>query len=167
MKKEKKEPMHYELAEWFYGLPESRVVSHQEVRHKIDEIRRKRGLDSKKTMGSDIHRWVSQCRKYLVRKHGILVDNRPMEGFKIANPREYTFFAMKRVRQTILSAEWAKELAPHVDRRYIPEAVERVFIKTQSGVKSLVQEGLKFVQAWNSHLKQQRQIEAKKEDGKA
>jgi hypothetical protein len=62
---------------------------------------------------------------------------------------------MATTKKLLVLADRTRRLADIVDRKYIPEAFEHVFGSTDSGVRTMLQKGKRFLLMWVDKQKEE------------
>lgn len=165
MKKNDKEPIQFELADWLYSQGARRLLGNEEIGRKIREIRTARGEKAPVT-SEQFYQVISKSRMRLEEVKSATLINVPRLGYKIALALsvEMAEWAMKNVKKTIMFADRTNRLAPMVDTKHIPQAIEKVFEKANNKIEGLSGIKKQFLLTWREMTKNKENSNVKTKD---
>lgn len=138
----------------------TKICTYSEISKKIKEIRKINGVYDwdREVYRNTLSSYVSKARIFLERKHKKTLWNIKNVGWRIATPRETAYYSMYAVKRVLSLAERVNTLEQIVDSKYIPDSVQKIFLRTGKSLKQFSNNGKGFLKLWN-----QVRLEAKKQ----
>ena len=163
-----KEPMHYELAEWFMENRKE-AMSHEVIARRIQKIKEKRGLqlDRNGIPYYEYQSFINQCRAYLETKFQLTLVNLKFPGenfgaYQIADDRQATEYGVRQYKRLIVQTERVRRITPLIKRQYITTAVKKVFGEAEEEVQRFYRLGQKFLPAYETDVEAAKEKEEAK-----
>lgn len=170
-KKTKKEPMHYELSDWFYDQGQD-LLSQDLILNKIKEIKEERGIFNPRIgiVPAEYKSFIKDCRERMeTRLNCTLVNVRVGRGpgaYKVANEQEATLYGVRQCKGLILKHDRVRRIMPLMKKKYIWSSVRKVFGEVEEENRRFKQLGESFLLAYDKdekvYNKEVKQIEENK-----
>lgn len=164
----KPEPMHFELADWFYKSKDGEVLGYDDIKQEIINIRRRHERWSTRhddIWPEDIHHWCAKARERLESYSQCTIICIPKVGYRIATVREATRMGMQRFHKLFLLEQACQRIMPLMDRKFVWADFQEVFSRAEKETIRLNGLAKKFLTGYQHEVKQE-QKEKEKKDGK-
>ena len=150
MKKERPyPPIPASIGDWIHKETAGRenALTPKEIATRVRIFRKQMGKD-KPVTADQLGSILCQARKHMELTHGVTLWNVRGIGWRSASPKETAYYGMSSTKKLLVLGDRVRRLSDIVDRKYIPEAFEKVFGSTDEGVRSLLGRGKGFLLMW-------------------
>ena len=121
-KKDRNEPMHYELAEWFYAQVQD-LLSQDLILNKIKKIKEERGMFDPQVgvQYTEYRTFIKECREYMETRLSCTLVNVRVGGgpgaYKVANEQEATLYGVRQCKGLILKHDRVRRIMPLMKKK--------------------------------------------------
>lgn len=141
-----KYPIPSAIGDWIHKNGD-KVLSAKEIAGRIKDYRAQDQSFGPVTQ-DQVQSILCQARKHCELTFKLTIWNVRGQGWRIATPRETAYYGMHSTKKLLVLADRVRRLVDIVDKKYIPEAFDKVFGSTEDGVRSIVSRGKGFLLMW-------------------